>query len=417
MLLMLILIGVSSCSNEDENIGNIPSQLIKTWYMGEGTYITFNADGTGVYTETDEISTAKLMRRTGTRTTDTYSFTYSYEESTQTLTIHIDGDVMRWTIVTLTDDTLKIKDEEGELITLKKDATSEPDIDITLLYNTWISETQDIYTFNNDGNGTYKAKEETSANDITYEYDEANKQLTLHRVNGKVVRWTILSLTNDTLKVKDNDRQELTLTVYTNTAWIELLYGKWGFFGKPSIEFTNKEGNRLCTVYEGEEAPYTVAFKYDAYNRIYFFENESWSGGFWQVKQVTQDILSIDVFSSDGENLTKESSMTLFRIPEPDELVVGDESLLYGDEWTSFSYDDGSPITLQFRQNFSDVIWTEGGDKMTFNYTYNSDSHELVFTVDGETEAFKIIKLTDHVMYLAIYENGVLADGMEFRKL
>lgn len=120
MLLMLILIGVSSCSNEDENIGNIPSQLIKTWYMGEGTYITFNADGTGVYTETDEISTAKLMRRTGTRATDTYSFTYSYEESTQTLTIHIDGDVMRWTIVTLTDDTLKIKDEEGELITLKK---------------------------------------------------------------------------------------------------------------------------------------------------------------------------------------------------------------------------------------------------------------------------------------------------------
>ena len=89
MLLMLILIGVSSCSNEDENIGNIPSQLIKTWYMGEGTYITFNADGTGVYTETDEISTAKLMRRTDTRTTDTYSFTYSYEESTQTLTIHI----------------------------------------------------------------------------------------------------------------------------------------------------------------------------------------------------------------------------------------------------------------------------------------------------------------------------------------
>ena len=109
--------------------------------------------------------------------------------------------------------------------------------------------------------------------------------------------------------------------------------------------------------------------------------------------------------------------MTLFRIPEPDELVVGDESLLYGDEWTSFSYDDGNPITLQFRQNFSDVIWTEDGNKMTFNYTYNSDSQELVFTVDGKTEAFKIIKLTDHVMYLATYENGELVDGMEFRKL
>lgn len=349
MLLMLILIGVSSCSNEDENIGNIPSQLIKTWYMGEGTYITFNADGTGVYTETDEISTAKLMRRTGTRATDTYSFTYSYEESTQTLTIHIDGDVMRWTIVTLTDDTLKIKDEEGELITLKKNATSEPDIDITLLYNTWISETQDIYTFNNDGNGTYKAKEETSANDITYEYDEANKLFTLHEVE--------------------------------------------------------------------EMEPYTVPFKYDAYNRIYFFENESWSGGFWQVKQVTQDILSIDVFSSDGENLTKESSMTLFRIPEPDELVVGDESLLYGDEWTSFDLDDGTPMVCQFRQNFSDVIWTEDGESMTFNYTYNTDSHKLTLTEGGETVVFTITKLTDRIMYLeSIDEDGEI-QYMEFRKL
>ena len=418
MLLMLILIGVSSCSNEDENIGNIPSQLIKTWYMGEGTYITFNADGTGVYTETDEISTAKLMRRTDTRTTDTYSFTYSYEESTQTLTIHIDGDVMRWTIVTLTDDTLKIKDEEGELITLKKDATSEPDIDITLLYNTWISETQDIYTFNNDGNGTYKAKEETSANDITYEYDEANKLLTLHRVNGKIVRWTILSLTNDTLKVKDNDGQELTLTVYTNTAWIELLYGKWGMAGQTIMEFTNREGNKLFTLHEVEEMePYTVPFKYDAYNRIYFFENESWSGGFWQVKQVTQDILSIDVFSSDGENLTKESSMTLFRIPEPDELVVGDESLLYGDEWTSFDLDDGTPMVCQFRQNLSDVIWTEDGESMTFNYTYNTDSHKLILTGGGETVVFTITKLTDRIMYLeSIDEDGEI-QYMEFRKL
>ena len=428
MLLMLILIGVSSCSNEDENIGNIPSQLIKTWYMGEGTYITFNADGTGVitfnadgtgvYTETDEISTAKLMRRTGTRATDTYSFTYSYEESTQTLTIHIDGDVMRWTIVTLTDDTLKIKDEEGELITLKKDATSEPDIDITLLYNTWISETQDIYTFNNDGNGTYKAKEETSANDITYEYDEANKLLTLHRVNGKVVRWTILSLTNDTLKVKDNDGQELTLTVYTNTAWIELLYGKWGIAGQTIMEFTNREGNKLFTFHEVEEMEsYTVPFKYDAYNRIYFFENENWSGGFWQVKQVTQDILSIDVFSSDGENLTKESSMTLFRIPEPDELVVGDESLLYGDEWTSFDLDDGTPMVCQFRQNFSDVIWTEDGESMTFNYTYNTDSHKLTLTGGGETVVFTITKLTDRIMYLeSIDEDGEI-QHMEFRKL
>lgn len=258
MLLMFILIGVSSCSNEDENIGNIPSQLIKTWYMGEGTYITFNADGTGVYTETDDVYAAKLRHKASSRATETYPFTYSYEESTQTLTIHFDGETMRWTIVTLSDDTLKIKDEEGELITLKKDATSAPVIDINLLYNTWISETEDIYTFNRDGNGSYKAKEATSANDITYEYDEANTLLTLHHIDGKVVRWTILSLTNDTLKVKDNDGQELTLTAYINTAWMELLYGKWGVAGQTELKFTNKDGNKRFTIMREKNESHTL---------------------------------------------------------------------------------------------------------------------------------------------------------------
>lgn len=418
MLLMLILIGVSSCSNEDENIGNIPSQLIKTWYMGEGTYITFNADGTGVYTETDEMSTAKLMRRTGTRATDTYPFTYSYEESTQTLTIHIDGDVMRWTIVTLSDDTLKIKDEDGELITLKKDTTSEPAIDINLLYNTWISEEQDLYTFNNDGSGSYKAKEETSANDITYEYDEASRLLMLHRVDGQVVRWTILSLTNDTLKVEDNNGQELTLTAYVNTAWIELLYGKWGAAGRTLMEFTNREGNKLFTLHEGEEmGPYTVPFKYDAYNRIYFFENENWGDGYWQVTQVTQDILSLEIFGLNGENLTIEGSMTLFRIPEPDELVVGDESLLYGDEWTSFDPDSGAPMTWQFRKNFQDLIWKVDGEELVVNYTYDAESHVLTITSEGEKEVYKITKLTDHFMYLEGIDEEGEAWYMEFRKL
>jgi len=109
--------------------------------------------------------------------------------------------------------------------------------------------------------------------------------------------------------------------------------------------------------------------------------------------------------------------MTLFRIPEPDELVVGDESLLYGDEWTSFDLDDGTPMVCQFRQNFSDVIWTEDGESMTFNYTYNTDSHKLTLTGGGETVVFTITKLTDRIMYLeSIDEDGEI-QYMEFRKL
>lgn len=78
--------------------------------------------------------------------------------------------------------------------------------------------------------------------------------------------------------------------------------------GQTIMEFTNREGNKLFTLHEVEEMePYTVPFKYDAYNRIYFFENESWSGGFWQVKQVTQDILSIDVLAQTEKILLKKA--------------------------------------------------------------------------------------------------------------
>lgn len=228
----------------------------------------------------------------------------------------------------------------------------------------------------------------------------------------------ILSLTNDTLKVEDNNGQELTLTAYVNTAWIELLYGKWGVAGRTLMEFTNREGNKLFTLHEGEEiGPYTVPFKYDAYNRIYFFENENWGDGYWQVKQVTQDILSLEIFGLNGENLTIEGSMTLFRIPEPDELVVGNESLLYGDEWTSFDPDSGAPMTWQFRENFQDLIWKVDGEELVVNYTYDAESHVLTITSEGEKEVYKITKLTDHFMYLEGIDEEGEAWYMEFRKL
>ena len=74
-------------------------------------------------------------------------------------------------------------------------------------------------------------------------------------------------------------------------------------------------------------------------------------------------------------------------------------------------------MVCQFRQNFSDVIWTEDGESMTFNYTYNTDSHKLTLTGGGETVVFTITKLTDRIMYLeSIDEDGEI-QYMEFRKL
>lgn len=416
MMLMLILISVSSCNNEDENIGNIPSQLIKTWYMGETVYITFNADGTGIYAETDNV--AQLMQKTSSRTTETYPFTYSYEESTQALAIYFEGKTMKWTIVTLTDDTLKIKDEEGNTLLLTTDVNPEPTIDINLLYKTWIlEEERDLYTFNNDGSGEYKASENPSSIKLTYEYEAANRELLLH-TDEKSFQWSILSLTNDTLKVEDNDGQTHTLIAYVNTSWSELLHGKWGFAGRTFMEFTNKEGNDLFTFYEEGKEPYPVPFKCDAYNRIYFFEEGSWSNGYWQIKDVTKDILALEQFSSEGETVYKNGAVTLFRVPEPDELVVGDESLLYGDEWTSFNIDQyGAYITLQFRKNSHEVIWTEGDTQLTAPYTYDATAHTLSINTNELVQTYKITKLTDHIMYLESIDEDGDSGYIEFRKL
>lgn len=406
MILLLMLTGISSCSNENDATGNIPTQLIRTWYLGDGTTITFNADGTGVYTETDGENTAQLMRTTDSRATQHYPFTYSYEAEGQSLIIHAEGETIRWTIVSLTDNRLEIKDEDGETISLKNAPGPDTEkIDILLLYKTWLSEESlDTYTFQESGEGNYNPGGEAEAVPLTFEYEKASCTLTLH-TDGKVFRWNILSLTNDTLKVQDADGDTLVFIEYANApAWLELLYGKWGCAGKARMKFTNEGGQKLFTLYEGEGKSYTVPFKYDQYNRIYFFEGEEWGTEYWQVKKVTQDVLIIP-------NIGK-----FFRIPEPDELVVGNESLLYVGTWTGF---DGSDVTStwKFQKDSQTLVWEAEGDKITAKYTYDATSHQLTITADGEQEIYRITKLTDRVLYLNVIENGKVVDYMEFRIL
>ena len=59
--------------------------------------------------------------------------------------------------------------------------------------------------------------------------------------------------------------------------------------------------------------------------------------------------------------------MRVLGIGEGDEVVVGDECVLYGEEWRSFRYDEGRGIRVELGENLREVIWSEGGDKMRFN--------------------------------------------------
>ena len=49
-MVFLVMLGCfSSCSEDnEESAGNVPSQLLKTWYMDDGSSVTFHADGTGI---------------------------------------------------------------------------------------------------------------------------------------------------------------------------------------------------------------------------------------------------------------------------------------------------------------------------------------------------------------------------------
>lgn len=319
MLLLLLVVGASSCNNEENLTSTIPSELIRTWYLNEETYVTFNRDGTGVYVESDNTRMMKFTDEVNPKIKKTTSFTYSYEEDGRELIIRMNGEIKQWKIVLLTKDTLKVKDENGQL----QEFSTQP-----------------------------------------------------------------------------------------NANWADLLYGKWGFAGKTMMEFSNINGENLFTLYEGEEFPYSVKFKCEGNRRIYFYEDEIWGDDYWYVETVTKDILTVEQYE---EGIY--STYTLFRIPEPDELVVGDESLLYGEEWTSFDT-DGVVITLQFNKDPQTVVWTEEGENMSVHFIYDPTFHKLTLTTDdGEKIQYRIIKLTDHIMYMEELENGVVVDYLELRRL
>ena len=66
-----------------ESVG-APKELLGTW-LWYGEEITFNANGSGVLVEDGE----------------SYPFSFTYDAASKTLTVSADGEVMRWTIVSI----------------------------------------------------------------------------------------------------------------------------------------------------------------------------------------------------------------------------------------------------------------------------------------------------------------------------
>ena len=97
-LLLTLMVGVSfvSCDDDDEGDVGAPKELLGTW-LWYGEEITFNANGSGVLVEDGE----------------SYPFSFTYDAASKTLTVSADGEVMRWTIVSISNSKMVAVDEDG----------------------------------------------------------------------------------------------------------------------------------------------------------------------------------------------------------------------------------------------------------------------------------------------------------------
>lgn len=97
-LLLALMVGVSfvSCDDDDEGDVGAPKELLGTW-LWYGEEITFNANGSGVLVEDGE----------------SYPFSFTYDAASKTLTVSADGEVMRWTIVSISNSKMVAVDEDG----------------------------------------------------------------------------------------------------------------------------------------------------------------------------------------------------------------------------------------------------------------------------------------------------------------
>lgn len=98
MLLLALMVGVSfvSCDDDDEGDVGAPKELLGTW-LWYGDEITFNANGSGVIVEEGE----------------RYPFSFTYDAASKTVTVSADGEVMRWTIVSISDTKMVAVNEDG----------------------------------------------------------------------------------------------------------------------------------------------------------------------------------------------------------------------------------------------------------------------------------------------------------------
>lgn len=196
-------------------------------------------------------------------------------------------------------------------------------------------------------------------------------------------------------------------TLNPPTEWSEF-YGAWGYAGTKLMEFTESH----ITFYNMDGSFESVPYK-KVGNRIYHWIDEgggSWTNSYDEIIEVTKDLFIAQEYSEDIDgNIIPGQVYSYFRLPqEPNS--VGPFHLLFDKPW--ITYLDGEPSKLYVKSD--GVLYLDG---IECKYVYNSQTHELTLNSDGDKEVFKIVKLTDRIVYFDVMVNGQVDDKLEYRCL
>lgn len=335
-LTIVCSIGLYSCENNDDEkteSTEVPTGLIGTWYMTDGTSITFNEDGTGTFTEDDGESTAfKTMTiRTTTRGLVTTTFTYTYNPATKQLIISVSGATEVLTIVSLGEGRLVLKTNYGEIMDFSTTKPEEkPEEPATAL-------DEDLLT---------SCKWERSGQ-LMYEFQKGEKPGT-----GTVLRYWYEDTDEDGVDERHVSKDKYVIN-----------------------------GN-LLQIYLSEEDGYLVKYK---------------------AKIVNGDVLVLTY--TDKEDL-ENSDYGFFVVYKDrnEKATIGPATYLYNKTWNN-GYE-----TLEFHADNTVTVkaWIpdEGYDTYTTNYSYDSNTHQIVIDYDGDKESHTVSKLTEDILIV-----GSLVDG------
>ncbi|MDO4929579.1 MAG: hypothetical protein Q4E59_00440 [Bacteroidales bacterium] len=240
---LLFSLSFAACSDDDDPVYQgdpYPEELIGTWYYTSDVYVTFNSNGTGTLTMPADYSEANKMDAAPTAATTpseaaakvkskilavssgavSYSFTFSYEASTNTLQISFNNLIEKYIITSISSSQLVLTSTEGSVKTYTKNSSEDEDSESdsadtstsdtipSSLIETWSIAGTALFTINDDGTITF-ASDDTPVT-MPYTYDANTGAVS---VGGEVFLY-VMDVVNNVLFAQMPDTEGV-LDTYT----------------------------------------------------------------------------------------------------------------------------------------------------------------------------------------------------------